>query len=90
MPFGLQTFRADGSLDMDVNTMTTRVIGQGVYTAVGTTTINIAVSAGKSLWYSAYVTGACQGNIEENSATQIAVNIVTNSGGAIHITWGEW
>lgn len=90
MPFGLQTFRPDGTLDMDVNTMTTRVIGQQVFTAVGTHVVNVPVSAGKAMWYSAYVTGNCQGQIEEWTATRFDVVISTNSGGGIHVTWGEW
>lgn len=70
MPSGLRTLNEAGQVQLDIDTITSRVIGSIVVssaTPVGGIVQTVPVTAGKQLWVFYYVTGGPRGLILRNT-----------------------
>ncbi len=94
MPQGFQSFRPDGSVDFDIDTLTNRCLGYVALSASAITVINIPVAVGKKAWWIGYTTGVIDAAIyqtdEINFPHRIQTQINAGSTGTLHVFYGEY
>jgi len=87
MPAGLQTFKADGTVSLDTNFRTGRILGSTTLGPNGSFSVAVSPGAGKSIWVHGYVVGD-QG-YSYNYANGV-LSIQTGGGaGSVYFFYGE-